>query len=96
MMAADGPLRTSLHRSERRRCAWDPKSPMREIDLFVETPIAFQDLWGRSKIADVEGSPVRIAGIRDLITLKRLAGRPQDLQDIEALEAIEKETGSRG
>lgn len=84
------------HKAMRVFSMWDPASPMRELDLFVETPVPFQELWDRSKIANVGGCPVRIASIRDLIALKRLAGRPQDLQDIEALEAIEKETKAGG
>jgi hypothetical protein len=75
---------------------WDPASPMREVDLFVETPVPFEQLWARSELTEFGGVPIRIAGIQDLITLKRLAGRPQDLQDIEALEAIEKEKGAGG
>jgi Nucleotidyltransferase of unknown function (DUF6036) len=69
---------------------WDSRKPMLEIDLFVEHPIPFSELWDRSELIDLEDSQVRIAGLSDLIALKRLAGRAQDLQDIEALEAILK------
>jgi hypothetical protein len=75
---------------------WDPASPMREVDLFVETPIPFEQLWAQSKTVEFGGVPIRIAAIRDLITLKRLAGRPRDLQDIEALEAIQEAKGAGG
>lgn len=72
---------------------WDPATPMREIDLFVENPIPFTELWARSELVKLGSTTVRIASISDLIALKRLAGRPQDLQDIEALVEIGKRKG---
>ena len=67
---------------------WDPVNPMREVDLFVESPIAFEELWSRSQVVHLDAATVRVAAISDLIAMKRLAGRPQDLIDIEALEEI--------
>lgn len=67
---------------------FDPTNPMRQVDVFTENPIAFEELWGRSEMMELPQSSVRVASISDLIRLKQLAGRPQDLADIEALEAI--------
>jgi hypothetical protein len=66
----------------------DPDDPMRQIDLFADTPIDFGSLWARSEVMSLERTTVRVISVEDLIELKRLAGRPQDLADIEALEAI--------
>ena len=65
----------------------------REVDLFAEHPIDFNELWNRSEVIELTRTVVRIASIPDLIYLKRLAGRPQDLADIEALEAILRRKG---
>lgn len=67
---------------------WDPTEPMRSVDLFVDNPIDFEELWDRSELIPLVGTAARVASIPDLIRLKRLAGRPEDLLDIEALEAI--------
>ena len=67
---------------------WDPSNPMVEVDLFAEHPIDFEELWNRAEIIKLTRASIRIASIPDLIRLKRLAGRPQDLADIEALELI--------
>lgn len=77
---------------------WDPANPMRQVDLFVEHPVDFDELWSRSEVIPLTRTVVRIASIPDLIYLKRLAGRPQDLLDIDALEILlrRKEPGRAG
>lgn len=66
----------------------DANNPMRQVDLFVESPIPFEALWQRAEILPLRGTNVRVAAIEDIIAMKREAGRPQDLVDIEALQAI--------
>lgn len=58
------------------------------LDLFVESPIAFEDLWARAVEVTLQNRAVRIASIADLIAMKRLAGRAKDIEDIAALSAI--------
>jgi hypothetical protein len=75
---------------------WDPANPMRSVDLFVDNPVDFDELWARSELVSLVGTTARVASIPDLIRLKRLAGRPEDLLDIEALEAIMERREERG
>jgi predicted nucleotidyltransferase len=70
---------------------WDPSDPLREIDIFVEPPMPFEDLWRRADELELAGGTVRVACIDDLITMKAAAGRQEDLHDIEALRAIAEE-----
>lgn len=69
----------------------DPTDPLREVDLLAESPVDFAELWEASHVVVVEGVPIRVAGIAHLIAMKKAAGRPQDLADIEALVAIRDE-----
>jgi len=66
----------------------DPRHPLVEVDLFVDSPIPFDELLVRAETVRVEDVAVPVASIQDLITMKRLAGRPKDLDDIAALEVI--------
>ena len=63
-----------------------------EIDLFVEDPLGFDEAYLRAVTMEVApGIDATIVGIDDLIRLKRSAGRPQDLADIERLEQFRLE-----
>lgn len=59
-----------------------------DIDLLVEPSGCppYKTLRANADRIDVEGLPVLIASIEDLIAMKRAAARPQDLVDLEALE----------
>ncbi len=87
---ADPDMRASWIRDKGMRVfsMQDPKQPMREVDLFVEHLVPFEGLWTRSEVITLATTTVRVASIPDLIALKRVANRPQDLEDIAALEAI--------
>lgn len=98
MQLADPAVRGSWVREKEMRVFTflDPANPMLVVDCFAEDVLPFDDLWGRSEVRDLTSTTVRVASIADLITLKRHAGRPQDLQDIAALEEIQRRRGRHG
>ena len=61
--------------------------------MFVAEPIAFEELWERSEVVDLEGVQARIASIPDLIRMKEISGRPLDTEDIQALTTILEQRG---
>lgn len=64
------------------------------IDVFVDEPIDFDEV-DRAKITvKAADFPIPVISIAHLKHLKTLAGRSQDLADIEALEAIERLGGA--
>lgn len=73
----------------------DPENPLRAVDLFAERVLAFDELWARSEEIPLRGISVRVASIAHLIELKRLAGRPKDLEDVKRLEEIRRRKEAR-
>ncbi len=71
---------------------YSDQHPATEIDLFVEDPIGFDEAYTRAESMEVgPEAEATFVGFEDLIRLKRAAGRPQDLLDIEVLLRLQKE-----
>ncbi|HRC42803.1 MAG TPA: hypothetical protein PLT27_02025 [Nitrospira sp.] len=73
----------------------DQANPMRVVDLLLKPDVPFAELLARSEAVTLNNTTVRIASIEDLVALKRHAGRPQDLADIEQLEIIRRRKENR-
>jgi hypothetical protein len=64
------------------------------LDFFNGGPggAPYDAVRARSVVVDLgDGLEIRVAGIDDLLAMKRAAGRPRDLQDIATLTHIERE-----
>lgn len=63
-------------------------TPDGDIDLLADPDGSpgYSDLRRRASRVDLDGFTVRIASIDDIIAMKRAAGRPQDIVDLESLE----------
>jgi len=72
---------------------WDPGNPLRSVDVFVREPLDFSAMLSDAVIKQLDGVPIPVASIANLIALKQAAGRPQDLDDIQALRDIVADTG---
>jgi hypothetical protein len=65
---------------------YSSQHPATEVDLFVESPVDFEKAYQAAvRIEVAPGLAATILGLDDLIELKKKAGRPQDLADIERL-----------
>jgi hypothetical protein len=74
----------------------DPNDPLREVDVFADPPVPFAELRARAEIMRLGEVDVPVAAITDLVEMKWLAGRPQDLADIAALEDLRHRRAAGG
>jgi hypothetical protein len=58
------------------------------LDLLVDPPGSpgYAALRRRADVVELDGVPVRIASVEDLLAMKQAAGRAQDAIDVESLE----------
>ena len=56
-----------------------PSLPIGEIDLVIEAPIPYNQLKGRAIVITLEEEGIPVVSLDDLITIKKAAGRHQDL-----------------
>jgi len=73
--------------TNRNLIGWDfynPDNLAEQVDIVIN-----YDLKGRRRVTiDTVAGAVRILGLRDLIEMKKASGRPQDLEDVRALEKL--------
>ena len=63
----------------------DSNGEVLSLDFLLVTP-QVEDVWASRETVDFLGSKLWVVSREGLIKMKRLAGRPQDLADIERLE----------
>lgn len=67
--------------------AWNfsnPDNPLEQVDIIITDDLAGK----RRKAVTLSTGPVHVLAVPDLITMKRRSGRPQDLEDVRALEKL--------
>ena len=69
----------------------DPSQPMTLVDVFIEEKIPFHEVERDLIRITAKDMTIPVVSPQHLKSLKKAAGRPQDLADIEALEALEEE-----
>ena len=60
----------------------------RNVDVMVTPPTNFEALYRRRKTIALRGVSVPLIPVNELARMKRRAGRPQDLQDVQDLRLI--------
>ena len=64
---------------------YNPDDLSEQVDIVIT-----YDLRGkRTERVNLTSGPVRILSLKDLIEMKRQSGRPQDLEDVAALEKLQ-------
>ncbi len=69
----------------------DPAQPMGLVDVFIDEKIPFPEIMQNRVVVAAKGITISVVSLSHLKRLKQEAGRPQDLADIEAIDALEKQ-----
>ena len=72
---------------------YEPESPLSTVDLFVESPIDFDELHRKAELIPIGTTAVPVVSLPHLIQMKQAAGREQDRADLKVLVKVEKRRG---
>ncbi len=67
-----------------------PDRPFEIVDVFVDEPLPFREAYSRREVVRAGALNIPVVSRKDLIALKKISGRPQDLEDIKMLEALSR------
>jgi hypothetical protein len=70
--------------------------PMALIDVFIDEKIPFEAINRDMVRVKAKGITIPVVSISHLKMLKKAAGRPQDIADIEAIESLENMEKEKG
>ncbi|MBV6416062.1 MAG: hypothetical protein CMLOHMNK_00590 [Steroidobacteraceae bacterium] len=89
MQLADPAIREAWRRDRNMTVfsLWDSTNTKPTIDIFLESPLPFEELWTNAALVELGGVNVRVVSREHLIRIKRASGRPQDLADVERLQS---------
>ena len=62
------------------------------IDIMIFTPVSYEAAKPNRTTVDVKDIKIHLIGLDDLIQMKKVSGREQDLSDIKAIEKLKKFT----
>ena len=92
LKALKDPAQRQLWRDQKRMIAFGLQNNQARIPIMVDILIApaidIEQAIARAVVRNLDGLPITLAGIDDMIALKRGTGRLQDESDIEHLERI--------
>jgi hypothetical protein len=63
------------------------------VDVLIHHPLDLDAAFGRAVVRDIDGVPVPLCAVKDMITLKQGTGRRQDAADVEHLRRIQEISG---
>lgn len=62
------------------------------IDIMTEIDgVPFNDVWLHKRTVEYQSQPIHFIGYHELLRMKAIAGRPQDIADIAKLKARNKD-----
>ncbi len=69
---------------------YSQKSNYMAIDILIEPPLQFKEMWDKREVRNVEKTDVNIVSLEHLIALKQFANRKQDQDDVFLLSKLLK------
>lgn len=70
---------------------YDSENPFFLLDIFVEVPFNFDEVYSRREIVELEDISIPVIPARELIKMKENTGRPQDIADVYYLKKVLQE-----